>query len=84
MIREKVEDTVLEVIKNFEFRLDMDKYTKICQIVIIFMYIETHEESLHEKLILNLIYTDSGVCNDPREFTNIIIISLDRVVFPHS
>ena len=23
-------------------------------------------QSLHEKLIFNLIYTDSGVCNDPR------------------
>ena len=38
MIHEKIENTVLEIIKNFEFRLYtyMDKYTKIYQIFIIF------------------------------------------------
>ena len=66
MIHDKVENPVVEVIKNSKFRLDMDKYTKSVKFSSFFIYIETHEESLHEKLIFNLIYTDSGVCNDPR------------------
>jgi len=36
MIHDKIENPVVEVIKNFKFRLDMDKYTKIRQIFIIF------------------------------------------------
>ena len=36
MIHEKVENFVLEGLKIFEFRLDVDKYTKIYQIFIIF------------------------------------------------
>ena len=36
MIHDKVENPVVEVSKIFKFRLDMDKYIKICQIFIIF------------------------------------------------
>ena len=30
------------------------------------LFMEAHEGSLYEKIFFNLIYTDSGICNDPR------------------
>ena len=46
MIHDKVENPVVEVLKNIEFRLDVNKYIKIYQTFIIFRL--PHEESLHE------------------------------------
>ena len=65
-VTRKFENPVLELSKFLDLDSVSINPSKIINFSSFSLFMEAHEGSLHEKIFFNLIYTDSGICNDPR------------------